>query len=82
MQKMRFSSFFFLNPAFIKNMDKPICKDCKYFKYDPLYNDYGMGRCTKFGKKDLISGKIIFEDVILARTQDCGVNATYFETRD
>ena len=77
---MKFSTLFFLNPSFIKNMDKPVCKECKYFKYDSIYKDYGLGRCTKFGKKDLITGKIIFEDVTLARTQDCGVNGTYFET--
>ena len=79
---MRFSTLFFFNPSFIKNMDKPICKDCKYFKSDITYKDYNYGQCTKFGKKDLISGKIIFEDVILARNQDCGVNATYFESKD
>jgi len=73
---------FFLNPSFIKNIDKPVCKDCKYFKYDTFYKDYTFGRCTKFGKKDLITGKIIFEDVTLARSQDCGVNATYFETQN
>jgi len=79
---MRFSMLFFFNPSFIKNMDKPICKDCKYFKYDITYKDYHLGKCTKFGKKDLISGKIIFEDVILARNQECGQNATYFEKLD
>ena len=79
---MRFSTLFFLNPSFIKNMDKPVCKDCKYFKYDTSYKEYHFGQCTKFGKKDLISGKIIFEDVNLARTQDCGVNGTFFETQN
>ena len=79
---MRFSTLFFLNPSFIKNMDKPICKDCKYFKCDTTYKEYHFGLCTKFGKKDLISGKIIFEDVTLARDQDCGVNGTFFEKLD
>jgi hypothetical protein len=79
---MCFSTLFFFNPSFIKNIDKPICKDCKYFKSDISYKDYHYGQCTKFGKKDLISGKIIFEDVILARAQECGVNATYFENKD
>jgi hypothetical protein len=79
---MRFSNLFFLNPSFIKNIDKPICKDCKYFKSDTFYKEYAFGRCTKFGKKDLITGKIIFEDVTTARAQDCGVNATYFEMQN
>ena len=79
---MRISTLFFFNPSLIKNMDKPICKDCKYFKLDMTYKDYHFGQCTKFGKKDLISGKIIFEDVILARNQECGENATYFEKKE
>ena len=78
---MKFSTFFFLNPSFIKNVDKPICKDCKYFKYDSIYNDYEYGKCTKFGRKNLIDGKIIFEDVQIARLQDCTVNGTYFELK-
>jgi hypothetical protein len=76
---MKFGYLFFLNPSFIKNIDKPVCKDCKYFKYDPIYNDYNFGRCGVFGNKDLVTGKITFEDVIIARRKDCGVNGTYFE---
>ena len=76
---MKFGYLFFLNPSFIKNIDKPVCKDCKYFKYDPIYNDYNFGRCGVFGNKDLVTGKITFEDVIIAGRKDCGVNGTYFE---
>ena len=76
---MKFGYLFFLNPSFIKNIDKPVCKDCKYFKYDPIYNDYNYGKCGVFGTKDLVTGKITFEDVITARRMDCGVNGTYFE---
>jgi hypothetical protein len=78
---MKFSHLFFFNPSFIKNVDKPLCKDCKYFKYDSIYNDFSYGKCTKFGKKNLIDGKITFEDVVLARHHDCTVNATYFEEK-
>jgi hypothetical protein len=76
---MKFFHLFFINPSFIKNVDKPICKDCKYFRYDSIYNDYNYGQCTKFGKKNLINGKITFEDVVFARTNDCGVDGTYYE---
>jgi len=79
---MKFSTFFFFNPNFIKNVDKPICKDCKYFKYDSTYNDFNYGKCTKFGRKNLIDGKITFEDVVKARTDDCGVNAPFFEEKE
>jgi hypothetical protein len=76
---MRFGHFFFLNPMFIKNIDKPLCKDCKYFKYDPIYNDYNYGKCGLFGNKNLVTGKITFEDATISRQFDCGINATYFE---
>ncbi len=76
---MKFGYLFFLNPSFIKNMDKPVCKDCKYFKYDPIYNDYNYGKCGVFGNKNLVTGKITFEDVVTARRTDCGTDGTYFE---
>ena len=76
---MKFSYLFFLNPSLIKNMEKPVCKDCKYFKYDPVYNDYNYGKCGVFGVKNLITGKITFEDASMARRIDCGENGTYFE---
>lgn len=60
-------------------MEKPVCKDCKYFKYDPIYNDYNYGKCGVFGVKNLITGKITFEDASMARRMDCGENGTYFE---
>jgi len=78
---MRFSTLFYLNPLFIKNVDKPICKDCRFYKYDTIYKDFAFGKCTKFGYKNLIDGKIIFEDVQTARLNDCGANATYFELK-
>ena len=76
---MKLGHLFFLNPSFIKNIDKPVCKDCKYFKYDAIYNDFSYGKCGVFGKKDLVTGKIIFEDAVFARKNDCGLNGTYFE---
>jgi hypothetical protein len=79
---MKFFNLFFVNPSFIKNVDKPVCKDCKYFKYDPIYKDYNYAKCVKFGNKSLITGKIVFEDVTVAREEDCGINGDYFEMRD
>ena len=72
-----------LTNAFInvKNIDKPACKDCKYFKYDSIYNDYNHGQCTRFSNKNLISGKIVFENVVTARFERCGENGTYYDTK-
>ena len=63
----------------VKNMDKPACKDCKFFKYDSIYTDYNHGKCTQFSYKHLISGKLYFENVVTARYEHCGENATYYE---
>ena len=62
----------------VHNIDKPVCKDCKYFKCDSIYKDYQYGCCTKFSYKNLISGKIYFEDIKKARDQ-CGVDGTFYE---
>jgi len=77
--RMKFGYLFFLNPSLIKNIEKPVCKDCKYFKYDSVYNDYNYGKCSVFGIKNLITGKITFEDASMARRMECGENGTYFE---
>jgi len=63
----------------VHNIDKPVCKDCKYFKYDTIYNDYQYGRCTLFSYKNLISGKIYYHDITKAREHFCGINGTYYE---
>ena len=73
---LKMFSFFFIN---VKNIDKPVCKDCKHFNYDAIYNDYQFGRCLKFSNKNLITGKITYEDVMKARTLYCGVNGTFYE---
>ena len=77
---LKLLSFAFTNSFInVKNMDKPVCKDCKFFKYDSIYNDYTYGKCTKFSQKNLITGKIIFEHIVTARYEYCGENATYYE---
>ena len=65
----------------VHNIDKPVCKDCKYFKYDPLYNNYEYGRCTMFSYMNLISGKFYFEDIKKAREEYCGTNGTFYEAK-
>ena len=63
----------------VHNIDKPVCKDCKYFKYDTIYNDYQYGRCTLFSYKNLISGKIYYHDITKAREHFCVTNGTFYE---
>ena len=77
---LKWLSFAFSN-AFINvhNIDKPVCKDCKYFKYDTVYTNYEYGKCTKFSYKHLVSGKLYFEDINKARYLYCGENGTYYE---
>ena len=65
----------------IHNIDKPVCKDCKYFKYDSIFNDYQYGTCSKFSYMNLISGKIYFEDIKKAREIYCGTNGTFYESK-
>ena len=71
-------SFHFNN---VHNIDKPVCKDCKYFKSDSIYSDYQYGRCTKFSYKNLISGQLYFQDITKAREVYCGVNGTFYESK-
>ena len=69
---------------FIINSKNPICKNCVYFK--PYKNDkkfYDLGKCTNFGKMDIISGIIDYKYAYDCRTNDnlCSLNGTYYEER-
>lgn len=70
----------FLTPVTIKNLDKPVCKDCIYFKND-FFMDPNVGQCTKFGYKNILSGKIFHEYAQIVRNDEgkCGVNGTFFK---
>ena len=77
---LKLLSFAFTNTFInVQNIDKPVCKDCKYFKYDTIYSDHQYGRCTQFSYKNLISGKIYYHDVTKAREELCGTNGTFYE---
>jgi len=69
---------------FIKNFNVPICKNCVYFR--PYKNDvkfYDLGKCTKFGKMDIISGIIEYNYAFNCRTSEdlCSFNGSFFEER-
>jgi hypothetical protein len=70
----------FLTPQTIKNLDKPVCKDCIYFKNDYFLSP-NIGKCTKFGYKNIMSGEIFYEFAEICRNDEkkCGVNGTYYK---
>lgn len=68
--------------SFIINIDKPVCKDCVHF-VEPSHNDIGLGKCKLFGKKNIISGEILYEYASLCRNNktECGINAKYYKNK-
>uniref|UniRef100_A0A6C0F6L5 Uncharacterized protein n=1 Tax=viral metagenome TaxID=1070528 RepID=A0A6C0F6L5_9ZZZZ len=71
--------------SFIKNSELPVCKDCLHFKpYDVNEFSYNLGRCDKFGRKDIVSGEITYVFAELCRIDEdqCGKNGTYFESKN
>jgi hypothetical protein len=69
---------------FIINSKVPICKNCVYFK--PYKNDekiYDLGKCTKFGKMDILSGIIEYNYAYNCRISNhlCSFKGTYYEER-
>jgi hypothetical protein len=73
--------FSLFNQGFIKNDNLPICKKCKYFFMNDKSSNIDLGRCSKFGIKDLISGEIQYEYASLSRISNtrCGKKGKYFE---
>ena len=67
---MKFLVFF---APFIKNIDKPVCKDCKYYLFSK--------ECGKFSETDVVSGKKTYEYAKSVRNDitKCGLEAKYFE---
>jgi hypothetical protein len=59
---------------FIKNQNKPICANCKYFI--PTNNE-----CSKFGEINIITNEHTYEEAIIVRTNDdkCGEDAMFFK---
>lgn len=78
------TAFSIENKQFIKNFNVPICKNCVYFR--PYQNDvqlFDLGKCTKFGKIDIISGIITYNYAANCRNSEnlCSFNGTFFEER-
>ena len=67
----------------IKNNNIPACRNCIHYKPDFYSNEFTTtyNDCKKFGEKNIISDKIIFESVASCRRDEskCGANGKYFE---
>lgn len=74
-----------MNGLEINNVNYPECKNCKYYKPDSLF-DYrsSLNKCKYFGKKDIISGKILYDYADLSRKDEnkCGIEGKCFEEDD
>ena len=72
-------------PQFIKYLNLPSCVNCLHFleykksePYDTYYCE--LGRCSKFGIKNMISGEINYDFASTCRTdkERCGTNGIYY----
>jgi hypothetical protein len=67
----------------IKNKNIPACRNCIHYKPDLYNNEFtsSYNDCKKFGEKNIISDKIIFESADSCRRDEskCGANGKYFE---
>jgi hypothetical protein len=72
---MKFGYLFALNPSFMQ-FDIPLCKNCKYYKYDP--SDHTYEKCKVFELKNVITNEITLHDVSVARKSFCGTNGNYY----
>ena len=70
------------NTNFIKNIEYPLCKNCKYFSKGPATYDT-LGKCMKFGEKNIVSGEITYEyaDMVRSYINKCGIEGKYYEKR-
>ena len=81
---MKFKNLFF-NLAhcnnIIKNINTPACKNCIYYKPN-ICNHFTspLNKCTKFGEKNIISDKIIYDYADHCRNDEnkCGKKGKFF----
>ena len=78
-----FLLFFMANcEKIIRNMNLNACKDCIYFKPSFLSKlSSGLGKCEKFGNKNIVSNEITYEYADSCRSNEnkCGESGKYFE---
>ena len=74
--------------TFVKNIKNPICVNCIHFMppkysnpYDEIYgNTNNLGKCSKFGTQNLVTGYIDYDNALHCRKYDhkCGESGKYF----
>jgi hypothetical protein len=69
--------------TYITNINTPICVNCLHFIPHSDRFDNALGKCSKFGKKDLVTGDIKYEWAAICRTLDrkCGESGLYFYSK-
>uniref|UniRef100_A0A6C0B2Z8 Uncharacterized protein n=1 Tax=viral metagenome TaxID=1070528 RepID=A0A6C0B2Z8_9ZZZZ len=67
----------------IKNAEAAICKNCAYFREPKSPQSILMGKCTKFGEKNIITGsiKFLFAQEIRADEDLCGKRGIYYNEK-
>lgn len=62
---------------FIRNAKLPVCFDCLHF----VQGTQKSGRCSKFGEKNVVSGKVTYVNAEEARITEnmCSQKGNYFE---
>jgi len=75
-------NFPFTNLNNVKYTDVPFCNDCIYYVPSDIKSVRNLGRCKKFGKKNMMTGEIIFSwaDINRMNGQPCGLQAKFKET--
>lgn len=65
----------------IKNINIPVCRNCKYYKFGFLDSSGYLSQCGKFGEKDINTGQISFDYANVCRRDEekCGKQGKYFE---
>lgn len=65
----------------IKDIELPICRECRYFIPFENKAQYSLGRCSLFGKKSIITGEITYEfaDICRFTPNKCGYNGSLYE---
>ena len=81
MNLLHFFIYSMLPGSVIKDIQLPVCKDCKFFMPHENREQYTLGRCMLFGKKNIISGEITYEfaDICRISANKCGHNGTLYK---
>ena len=67
----------------IEKLDLPVCKDCKYYNKLMYPKETTVGKCYKFGVKNLVTGDIWYEYAEIRRNHHntCGETGKFFEKK-